>query len=404
MATHSTRKRDRRAFSDELRGLGILLALATSSLVPVHSEDLPLEEIELPPGFRIEVYADGAPNIRSLELSPGGVLYGGSFQFPSGGKSKLHPEVIASLFKGRCVYAIVDEDGDHRAGRVRKIARGLRWPNGVAFRDGDLWIAEVHRLIKLENIESRLANPPAPTVITKAFPNKRYHGWKYIGFGPGGWLYVTQGVPCNICDPGDPFGTILQVHPDTGETRVYARGIRNSVGFDFHPRTKELWFTDNGRDELGDNRPPDELNRAARPGQHFGFPWYSGRDVINPEFADSIPDDLDHTRPEVELAPHTASLGMEFYTGKMFPRRYRNGIFIAEHGSWNRTEPIGYRITFVPMQGSTPQDYEVFASGWLDHTTEERWGRPVDLEEMPDGSLLVSDDFAGVVYRISYGE
>ncbi|MEX2579405.1 MAG: PQQ-dependent sugar dehydrogenase [Verrucomicrobiales bacterium] len=382
---------------------GVFLFLALC-LAAARAEELPLDRIELPPGFRIEVYAADVPQVRSLALSPEGTLFAGSFKFPPGGKPFFHPAVVASVFKGRKVYAISDEDGDFRAERVRTIASGLRWPNGVAFRDGDLWVAEVHRLVKLENIESRLDRPPEPKVITDDFPDDRYHGWKYIGFGPEGWLYVTQGVPCNICDRGDPFGTILRVHPETGESRVYARGLRNSVGFDFHPRTGELWFTDNGRDGLGDNVPPDELNRAPRAGMHFGFPWYGGREVVNPEFADSIPDDLEHVGPEVELGPHVAALGMQFYTGRMFPPRYRGGVFIAEHGSWDRSEPIGYRVSFVPMRGSRPQGYEVFAAGWLDSETGEKWGRPVDLEVMADGSLLVSDDYAGAVYRIFYGE
>jgi len=188
----------------------------------------------------------------------------------------LHPSVWTSLFQGRCVYAITDRDGDFRADRVRKVARGLRWPNGVAFRDGDLWVTEVHRLLKYEDLESRLDRPPSPKVIVDDFPRDRYHGWKYIGFGPRGWLYVTQGVPCNICLREDPYGTILRVHPETGEREVYARGLRNSVGLDFHPQTGDLWFTDNGRDELGDNQPPDELNRAPGRGCISGSPGIPG--------------------------------------------------------------------------------------------------------------------------------
>jgi glucose/arabinose dehydrogenase len=273
-------------------------------------------------------------------------------------------------------------------------------PSGVAFRDGALYVAAVDRVLRFDGIDSRLADPPAPKVVSDAFPRDAHHGWKFIAFGPDGRLYVPVGAPCNICDPEKPiYASIARIKPDGGGLEVFARGVRNTVGFDWHPRTRELWFTDNGRDWLGDERPPDELNRAPRPGLHFGFPYCHGRDVRDPEFggkracSDFVP-------PVQELAPHVAAIGMRFYTGSMFPAEYRDQIFIAEHGSWNRSTPIGYRVTLVRLQGERAVSYEPFAAGWLQG--RNAWGRPADVLVMPDGALLVSDDEAGAIYRITY--
>jgi glucose/arabinose dehydrogenase len=342
-----------------------------------------LGNIGLPPGFKIAVYADGVENARSLARGPKGTLFVGT---RSAGK----------------VYAVVDDNGDQRADRVFTIAEGLTMPNGVAVRDGALYVAEVSRVLRFDGIEDRLENPPEPVVVSDAFPTDEWHGWKFIRFGPDGVLYVPVGAPCNVCLREDKrYATIMRMRPDGTGLEVFASGIRNTVGFDWHPETKELWFTDNGRDWLGDDRPPDELNRAPRKGLHFGFPFVHGQSIVDPEYGDQR-GDTEITPPVQELAPHAAALGMRFYTGQMFPAEYRGQIFIAEHGSWNRYElpPSGYRVALVRLEGNKVVSYVPFAEGWLQG--REAWGRPVDVLVMPDGALLVSDDRAGVVYRISY--
>jgi glucose/arabinose dehydrogenase len=273
-------------------------------------------------------------------------------------------------------------------------------PNGVAFRDGALFVAEVSRVRRYDGIEARLKDPPNPAVVNDTFPRDTHHGWKFIRFGPDGYLYVPVGAPCNVCEEKDPrYASIMRLKPDGTGLELFAGGVRNTVGFDWHPETKELWFTDNGRDWLGDDRPPDELNRAPRKGMHFGFPYLHGKNVRDPEFGGKAAGRA-LTPPEMELGAHVASLGMRFYTGSMFPAEYRNQIFIAEHGSWNRSSPVGYRISLVRLKGGRAASYETFAQGWL--KGRSAWGRPVDVLVMPDGALLVSDDKAGAIYRISY--
>lgn len=342
---------------------------------------LPLGSIRLPPGFRISLFSGAVPGARSLALSPGGVLY------------------VGTRDQGR-VYALLDRDRDGRAERVVTVARGLDTPNGVAFRDGALYVAEVSRVLRFDGIDGRLPDPPAPRVVSAAFPRDRAHGWKFIRFGPDGRLYVPVGAPCNVCDPERPiYASLTRLSPAGGEPEIFARGIRNTVGFDWQPGTRELWFTENGRDRMGDEVPPDELNRAPRPGMHFGFPYCHGRGIRDPEYGNRRPCS-ETTPPAIELGPHVAALGMRFYTGAMFPAEYRNQVFIAEHGSWNRSDPIGYRVTLVKVQGDRALSYETFAEGWL--RGRRAWGRPVDVEVMPDGALLVSDDEAGAIYRIAY--
>jgi len=362
--------------------LGAVAALFASLAALVAGQapaPLPLEKVKLPPGFAIRLYAR-VPNARSLALGAKGTLF-------------------ISNRTGRNVYAVRDADGDGVAEKTYTIAQGLNMPNGVAFRDGALYVAEVSRLLRFDNIESRLENPPQPVVVLDTLPTDRHHGWKFIRFGPDGRLYVPVGVPCNVCERGDPYGTILRVQPDGTGLEVYARGVRNTVGFDWHPRTKELWFTDNGRDLMGDEVPPDELNHAPRPGMHFGFPYFHGAAIADPQFGKGRRAS-DYTAPVQELGPHVAALGMRFYVGAMFPAEYREQIFVAEHGSWNRSKKIGYRVMLVRLAGNRAKSYEVFAEGWLEN--ERVWGRPVDVEVLPDGSLLVSDDHAGAIYRITY--
>ncbi len=340
----------------------------------------PLDEIELPEGFTIHYYASDVPGARSMKLSPGGILY------------------VGTRGEGN-VYAVVDDTGNHRAERVVVIDSGLDMPNGVAWRDGSLYVAENSRILRYDNIDERIDDPPEPVVVYDDYPTDERHGWKFIAFGPDEKLYVPVGAPCNVCESEQIYASITRMDPDGTNMEIIAHGVRNTVGFDWHPDTGNLWFTENGRDWMGDNRPPDELNRLTEVGQHFGFPYCHGRDILDPEFGEGRSCD-EFAPPEVELGPHVAALGMRFYTGEMFPGRYRGDIFIAEHGSWNRANKIGYRVMRVPMDGSEASPAEPFATGWLRGETE--WGRPVDVLVMPDGSLLVSDDSKGAVYRIVY--
>jgi glucose/arabinose dehydrogenase len=273
-------------------------------------------------------------------------------------------------------------------------------PNGVAMRDGSLYVAEVQRVIRFDNIEENLKSPPKPLVVNDSFPTEEAHGWKYIAFGPDGWLYVPVGAPCNVCESDDErFSSIMRMRPDGSGLEVFSRGVRNTVGFDWHPETKELWFTNNGRDWMGDDLPPDTLHHAPAPGLHFGFPYCHAGRISDPEFGRKRRCE-EFAKPALDLGPHVAALGMKFYTGRMFPKAYENQVFIAEHGSWNRSTPIGYRVMLVRLQENRAVSYEVFAQGWLQGRTA--WGRPVDVLVMPDGALLVSDDRAGAIYRIVY--
>jgi glucose/arabinose dehydrogenase len=357
--------------------LAALAALAASG--PCAAKPAEVPGIRLPPGFKIEIFADNVPGARSMALSPSGVLY------------------VGTRGKGR-VYAVLDRDGDKKADRTLIVAKGLDMPNGVAFRDGSLYVAERSRILRYDAIEKDLAKPPAPTVISEAFPGDAHHGWKFIRFGPDGLLYVPVGAPCNVCDRKEEiYASITRLPPAGGPPEIFARGVRNTVGFDWHPKTGELWFTDNGRDWLDDDSPPDELNRAPRGGLHFGFPYFHGSGLPDPSYGEGRAPDA-YARPAIDLGPHVAALGMRFYTGSMFPEQYRGQIFIAEHGSWNRTKRIGYRVTLVKLKDGAPAGYEVFAEGWLKGNSVH--GRPVDLEIMPDGSMLVSDDLKGRIYRI----
>jgi glucose/arabinose dehydrogenase len=366
-----------------------LLALSGQSPSPGQGQKLPLDRISLPPGFAIDVYATGVQNARQMALGDNGTLFVGSRQ------------------AGR-VHAVVDRDKDNKADQVYTIAQGLMMPSGVAFRDGSLYVAEVNRVTRYDNIESSLEKPPAPVVVNDTFPKDRHHGWKFIAFGPDGMLYVPVGAPCNICEPTNPiYASVTRMKPDGSGREVFASGIRNTVGFDWHPVTKELWFTDNGRDALGDDVPPDELNNAPQPGMHFGFPYCHGGETPDPEFGQRPCSEFQ--APAQKLGAHVAAIGMRFYTGQMFPPEYRNQIFIAEHGSWNRSQPQGYRVVVVKLDGNKAVSYTPFAEGWLEAGGARgrggvgpNWGRPADVLVMPDGALLVSDDERGVIYRISY--
>ena len=345
---------------------------------------LPLSQIKLPEGFKIEIYAEDVKNARSMCLSPNGTLFVGTRDAGN-------------------VYALQDTDGDHKVDKMYTLAKGLNMPNGVALRNGDLYIAEVNRIIKLEKIESTLANPPQPVVVYDQYPTEKHHGWKYIAFGPDGKLYVPVGAPCNICEPDkEIYASITRLDLETKKVEIVQRGIRNTVGFTWHPDNKELWFTDNGRDMLGDDLPSCELNHATRDGMNFGYPYCHQGDTPDPEFGSKHPCS-DFIAPAQKLGPHVAPLGLEFYTGKMFPAAYKNQILVALHGSWNRTKKSGYSIMMVTLDNKNQvTSYKPFAEGWLNTESQDVWGRPVDLEFLPDGSMLVSDDYADVIYRVSY--
>ena len=337
--------------------------------------------VKLPPGFKIEIFADNVPGARSMTLSPDEVLFVGT--------------------RDSKVYAVLDTNKDDKADNVITIASGLKSPNGVTFRDGSLYVAEISKVWRYDNIEKNLQNLPEPVLINDHFPGDAHHGWKFIAFGPDGKLYVPVGAPCNIClrDDDKRYASIMRMNADGSDLEVFVHGIRNSVGFDWHPETNELWFTDNGRDMLGDDIPSDELNHAPEKGLHFGYPFVHQGDIPDPEFGEGV-DLTKYVKPVQKLGPHVAALGMRFYTGNMFPEEYKNRIFIAQHGSWNRSQKIGYRVMSVKLNGNEVVSYEPFAEGWLKGDSVS--GRPVDVLVMPDGSLLVSDDFGGVIYRITY--
>jgi glucose/arabinose dehydrogenase len=352
------------------------------SLALLLSQQPVLDRIELPPGFAISYFAKDLENARSMVLSPGGTLFVGTRRAGS-------------------VYAVRDENNDGVADKKWVVAQGLHLPNGVAFRDGSLYVAEVNRVLRFDQIEKKLDAPPKPVVINDSYPSDEGHGWKFIAFGPDGWLYVPVGAPCNVCEEKDPrYASITRMKPDGSGVEVFASGVRNTVGFTWHPQTKELWFTDNGRDWLGDDSPPDELNRAPQKGMHFGFPYCHAGDTLDPDFGKGKKCES-YVPPAQKLGPHVAALGMRFYTGTMFPEKYRNQIFLAEHGSWNRTQPLGYRVMTVSIDSAGKTKYEEFAKGWLTKRGD-KLGRPVDVLVMPDGSLLVSDDHHHAIYRITH--
>lgn len=347
------------------------------------SKKYKLDRLQLPAGFHVAVFAE-VPNARSMCWGENGTLFVGNRDQPN-------------------VYAVTDQNGDGRADSVYVIARGLNQPNGVAFRNGSLYVAEINRILRFDGIESRLTNPPQPVVVNDKYPDKTHHGWKFIAFGPDGKLYVPVGAPCNVCNEKDSiFATITRINPDGTGREIYAKGIRNSVGFDWHPVTKELWFTDNGRDNMGDDVPECELNYAPHAGMHFGFPFCHQGDVLDPEFGKGK-NCANYTPPAQKMGPHVAPLGMRFYTGSMFPAEYKNRIFIAQHGSWNRTVPSGYRVMMATLDGNKVVKYEPFIVGWLQNE-HDVLGRPVDVSVAKDGSLLVSDDQNGVIYRVTYSK
>lgn len=377
-----------------MRYLALLVCLSLLGCGPINppiknplqsnSTDLPLDSIQLPEGFKIEIFASDIVNARSLAISPTGTIF------------------VGTRGEGS-VYALQDTTGDFVADKKYILAEDLEMPNGVAFRDGDLYVAEVSRIIKFSDIENNLDKPGTPEVIYDQYPTETHHGWKFIAFGPDGKLYVPVGAPCNICESEEEiYASITRINPDGTGLEIVQHGVRNTVGFTWHPDDQQLWFTDNGRDMLGDDIPACELNHADSLGQHFGYPYCHQGDLLDEEFGEGK-DCADYVAPVQNLGAHVAPLGVEFYTGKMFPEAYQKQILIAEHGSWNRSKKAGYRIMQVTLdENQQATSYTPFASGWLDTAEDEAWGRPVDLAFLADGSMLVSDDYADAIYRISY--
>jgi len=359
--------------------------MATSPLAPVPQppapaapDKIPVDKIKLPPGFRVELWASGMSNARAMTWGSKGTLF------------------VSSRVVGN-VYAVVDRGGKRE---VKTIAQKLDMPNGVAFRDGTLWIAAQNRILKLTGIEDKLDNPGEPEVVLDTLPKHGPHGWKYLAFGPDGKLYFNIGAPCNICVPPDTNANISRINPDGTGFEYVARGVRNSVGFDWHPVTKELYFTNHARDWLGEDVPNDTLHQvSSRNVPHFGYPFCHQGDILDPDFGRGRACS-EFNNPLLKLGPHVAPNGIRFYTGAMFPPEYRNRAFIAQRGSWNRTQKSGYRVMTVTLAPGQPPKYELFAEGWVQG--QQIWGRPNYIEWMPDGSMLLSDDYTGAIYRITY--
>jgi glucose/arabinose dehydrogenase len=356
------------------------LAPHAPKLTVTPAADIPVGRIKVPPGFKVEVWASGMPGARMMARGARGTVW------------------VGTRGLGR-VYEIKDEGGQRQS---RVLIDKLTQPNGLAFKDGALYVMAIDKFLRFDGIEG---NPNAqPVDITAAFklPPKQHHNWKFLNIGPDGKLYVPFGAPCNICDPEPEYAQIRRYNFDGSGMEVVARGVRNSVGFDFHPRTKELWFTDNGRDWMDENGPEEELNRVSKVGEFFGFPYchangIADRDVKRADPCKGV------TMPVTLLGAHAAALGMRFYTGNMFPAEYRDSVLIARHGSWNRQKKSGFDVVRVTA-GADGRNARVqpFMWGFLDEGGNNFWGRPTDVMLMPDGSVLVSDEQNGAIYRVSY--
>lgn len=339
-----------------------------------------LQRLKVPDGFAISLYADNVDNARAMALSDTGIVYVGSFR-----KGKLH--------------ALQDSNGDGKADKKWLLAEGLNMPTGVAYKDGDLYVAVVDRILRFADIDKHLKNPKY-TVFFANLPADKHHGWKYLKFAPNGDLIIPVGAPCNTCEPpSNKHSRIFALDMKTKQLKLLAQGVRNSVGFDFHPDTGQLWFSDNGRDMMGDDIPPDEINRVSKAGQHFGYPYIHGGDISDPEFGKGKKAS-DYVKPVLKLGAHVAPLGIHFYRAKQYPKKYHKQLFIAEHGSWNRSKKAGYKVGVATIKNNKVVDYKDFVTGFM--ANEQTYGRPVALLELADGSLLISDDFADAIYRVSY--
>jgi len=358
--------------------------MASSTLAPIAQPpapkapgEIPVDKIKVPAGFKVSLWAHGISNARVMTWGDKGTLF------------------VSSRVAGN-LYAVTDRGGQRE---VKVIAKGLNMPNGIAFKDGTLYVAEISRITRMAGIEDQLDSPPTMEVVYDTLPKDLPHGWKYLAFGPDGKLYFNIGAPCNICVPPDTHANISRVNADGSGFEYVAHGVRNSVGFDWHPVSKALYFATHSRDWLGDDVPSDRLDVSTKKGQHFGFPFCHQGDILDPELGRGRSCG-EFAKPLLKTGPHVAGNGVQFYTGSMFPASYKNRLFLAQRGSWNRTQKSGFRVmTATLSQGGAPK-YEVFAEGWLQGN--EIWGRPVYTQQMKDGSLLISDDYAGAIYRVAY--
>jgi len=361
-------------------GPGAKMAPVAAPPIPVAADKLP--KLKAPAGFKVEVYQSGVLDARGLRRGDKGTIF------------------VSSLFVAGKIYAITEKDGKRE---VKTILSGLELPSGIEFRKGALYVATPKQITRYDNIEDNLDKPPQPVVVYDKLPGDIPHGWKFLRFGPDDKLYVPVGAPCNICEPDlEKYAQIFRINADGSGREIVARGVRNTVGFDFHPKTKNLWFTDNQRDWLAEDFPLDELNVLKNPGKdNFGYPYCHSGTMTDPEFGWGK-SCADYVKPAALLGPHVAPLGMRFYTGKMFPAKYRGAIFIARHGPWNRTKKDADVAVAYLDANSRVTKIEPFLTGWAKDNAY--LGRPVDLLTLPDGSMLVSDDHAGAVYRVSYGK
>ncbi len=359
------------------------LAPPTGPATPATLNELQdnLKKIKLPAGFKIEVYASGIPEARQMAWGDDGTLYVGSYNATN-------------------VYAVTDKDGKHT---VKTILKGLNMPTGIAYQNGALYVVAIDKLMRYDHPEANLDKMPEPTVVYDDMPSYVAHGWKYIAVGKEGEMYLPFGPPFNVGIPPTSVSQVRRVDPKTGLAEIVALGVRNSVGGDVDPRTGDYWFTENARDWMSDDLPSDKLNHITKIGEHFGYPYCHQGDTPDPKFARGHKCS-EFTPPVVNLGAHVAPLGMKFYTGSMFPADYKNNILIAEHGSWNRHKYQGGRIMRVTVDpdGKNAKQ-EVFAEGWITGN-QEYSGRPDDIIVAKDGSILVADDWAGAVYRISYSK
>ena len=359
---------------------GSTLAPVAGKLTATPASEIPVQSFKLPPGFKAEIWATGMPGARAMTRADNGKIYIGT--------------------RGIGRVSELTDNGSARTSRV--LVDKLVQPAGVAYANGTLYVMAIDKVLRYDGINT---NPAvAPVDVTAAFqlPKEQHHNWKYIAFGPDGKLYVPFGAPCNICEPGQEYAQIRRYNADGSGMEVIARGVRNTQGFGWHPETKEMWFTDHGRDWMGDDGPADELNRLSRTGQNFGFPYCHADGIADRDFprANAC---AGVTLPVQTMGPHSAAMGVHFYTGSMFPAEYRNMLFVARKGSWNRTQKFGYDVVTVrtDASGQNPR-IQAFMTGFLDSSNDSFSGRPTYMLQLPDGSLLISDEQLGAIYRISY--
>ena len=341
-----------------------------------------LDQLSVPPGFNIGFFAEEVASARQMALSDSGIVYAGSMNAGN-------------------VYALQDKDNDGKADSRWLIAKGLKRPSGIAYKDGDLYVADIDRILRFKDIDANLEQPKSE-VFFSDLPDDMHHGWKFLRFAPNGDLIIPVGAPCNVCQaPTKKHSRLFSLNMKTKKLTEIARGVRNSVGFDFHPISGELWFSENGADMMGDDVPPDEINRLTKAGSHFGYPYFHAGDIADPKFGKGKKHQ-DYVHPELKLGAHVAPLGIHFYRGKQFPSAYRQQLFIAEHGSCNRTKKSGYKVGVASLQGSKVTGYRPFVTGFM--KDEKTFGRPAAVLELKDGSLLISDDYADAIYRVTYGD